>query len=339
MILLVILLLMILGGVYLYRRNKYAEVRESWERVYGPHRFSYKSLYKATNGFSEDNRVGRGGFGEVYKGTLPVGRHIAVKKLSHGAEQGMQQFVAITMGNLQHCNLVPLLGYCRRRGELLLVSEYMPNGSLDQYLFHDQNPSPSWLRRISVLKDIASAINYLHTGSNPAVLHRDIKASNVMLDSEFNGRLGDFAMAGFHDPQANLSAIAAVGTIGYMAPELIRTGTSKETDVYAFGAFLLEVTCGRRPVEPQLPVEKQYLVKWVCDSWKVDSLLETRDPNLGREFLHEEVEMVLKLGLVCTNALPESRPDMGQVMQYLKPEGTLTGFLTIFSRYWGFCQF
>ncbi|CAN7126424.1 unnamed protein product [Brassica rapa subsp. narinosa] len=327
-VVLVILVLIVLGGLYLYRRNKYAEVRESWEREYGPHRFSYKSLYKATNGFGRDGLIGRGGFGEVYKGTLPLSRHIAVKRLSHDAEQGMKQFVAevVTMGSLQHRNLVPLLGYCRRKGELLLVSEYMPCGSLDQYLFHNRNPSLSWLQRTSILNDIASAISYLHTGASPAVLHRDIKASNVMLDSEGNGRLGDFGMAGFHDPRANLSSTAAVGTIGYMAPELITMGTSTKTDVYAFGAFILEVTCGRRPVEPELPEEKQYLVKWVCECWRSDSLLETRDPRLGGEFLPEEVEMVLKLGLLCTNADPESRPAMGQVVQYLNQSVPLPDF-------------
>ncbi|KAL0864071.1 hypothetical protein Bca101_043189 [Brassica carinata] len=328
-VLLVILVLIVLGGLYLYRRNKYGEVRESWEKEYGPHRFSYKSLYKATNGFSRDGLIGRGGFGEVYKGTLPLNRHIAVKRLSHDAEQGMQQFVAevVTMGSLQHRNLVTLLGYCRRKGELLLVSEYMPCGSLDQYLFHNRNPSLSWFQRISILNDIASAINYLHTGARTAVLHRDIKASNVMLDSEGNGRLGDFGMAGFHDPRANLSSTAAaVGTIGYMAPELMTMGTSTKTDVYAFGAFILEVTCGRRPVEPELPEEKQYLVKWVFECWRRDSLLETRDQRLGGEFVSEEVEMVLKLGLLCTNAVQESRPAMGQVVQYLNQSVPLPDF-------------
>ncbi|KAF8083387.1 hypothetical protein N665_0776s0012 [Sinapis alba] len=327
-ILSVIIVLLVLGVVYWYRRIKYAEVREPWEKDYGPHRFSYKSLYKATNGFGKDCCVGKGGFGDVYKGTLPLSRHIAVKRLSHNAEQGMKQFVAevVTMGSLQHRNLVPLLGYCRRKRELLLVSEYMPNGSLDQYLFHDQNPSPSWLQRISILKDIASALSYLHTGATQVVLHRDIKSSNVMLDSDFNGRLGDFGMARFHDPRANISATAAVGTIGYMAPELITMGTSTKTDVYAFGAFLLEVTCGRRPVEPELPVEKKYLVKWVCVCWKQASLLETVDPRLGRETSFKDVEMVLKLGLLCTNAIPEARPTMGQVVQYLNLDLTLPDF-------------
>ncbi|XP_023638749.1 L-type lectin-domain containing receptor kinase I.3 isoform X1 [Capsella rubella] len=327
-VLLVIPVVMVLGGMYWYRRKKYAEVKEWWEKEYGPHRFSYKSLYKATNGFSKDCRVGKGGFGEVYRGTLPLSRHIAVKRLSHDAEQGMKQFVAevVTMGSLQHRNLVPLLGYCRRKGELLLVSEFMPNGSLDQYLFQNQNPSPSWLQRISIIKDIASALSYLHIGTKRVVLHRDIKASNVMLDSEFNGRLGDFGMAKFHDHGANLSATAAVGTIGYMAPELITTGTSMKTDVYAFGAFLLEVTCGRRPVEPELPVEKQYLVKWVFECWKHACLLETRDSRLGGEFVSAEVEMVLKLGLLCTNAMPESRPSMEQVVQYLNRDLPLPDF-------------
>ncbi|KAL1197271.1 L-type lectin-domain containing receptor kinase I.3 [Cardamine amara subsp. amara] len=328
-ILLVILVLMVLVGVYWYRGKKYSEVKESWEKEYGPHRFSYKSLYKATNGFCKDGRVGKGGFGEVYKGTLPLSRHIAVKRLSHDAEQGMKQFVAevVTMGNLEHRNLVPLLGYCRRKGELLLVSEYMPNGSLDQYLFPSQNLSLTWLQRISILKDIASALSYLHTGTKQVVLHRDIKASNVMLDSEFNGRLGDFGMAKFHNHGANLSATAAVGTIGYMAPELTTMGTSTKTDVYAFGVFLLEVTCGRRPVEPELPAEKQYLVKWVSECWKQASLLETRDPRLGRDFTSEEVEMVLKLGLLCTNAMPESRPVMRQVVQFLNRDLPLPEFL------------
>ncbi|ESQ45887.1 hypothetical protein EUTSA_v10010964mg [Eutrema salsugineum] len=137
--------------------------KEAWEKEYGPPRLSYKSLYKTTKGFDKDGRLGKGGFGEG---------------VCHDANQGMKQFVAevVTMESLKHRNLIPLLGYCRRKGELLLVSEYISNGSVDRYLF-------------AVLKDIASALNYLHTEANQVVLHRDIKASNVMLDSDFHGRL------------------------------------------------------------------------------------------------------------------------------------------------------
>ncbi|XP_019058245.1 PREDICTED: probable L-type lectin-domain containing receptor kinase I.6 [Tarenaya hassleriana] len=328
LILLAMIGLAVLGGAYFYRRNKYAEVREAWEKEYGPHRFSYKSLYKATKGFNKDGLLGKGGFGEVYKGTLPLSRQIAVKRVSHDAEQGMKQFVAeiVSMGSLQHRNLVPLLGYCRRKGELLLVYEYMPNGSLDQYLFHNQRPTLSWSQRLVIIKDIASTLSYLHSGANQVVLHRDIKASNVMLDIEFNGRLGDFGMARLHDPGANPTATAAVGTIGYMAAELITMGASTRTDVYAFGAFILEVTCGRRPVEPGMLTEKRYLVKWVCECWKRASLLQASDPRLGGEFSSAEVEMVLKLGLLCTNVLPEFRPTMGHVVQYLNWDLPLPDF-------------
>ncbi|XP_010425972.1 PREDICTED: probable L-type lectin-domain containing receptor kinase I.6 isoform X1 [Camelina sativa] len=308
-----------LGAAYIYRRRKYAEVREEWEKEYGPHRFSYKALYNATKGFNKDGLLGKGGFGEVYKGTLPSKEQIAVKRVSHDAEEGMKQFVAeiVSMGNLKHKNMVPLIGYCRRKGELLLVSEYMPNGSLDQYLFNDGKPPFSWHQRLVIIKDIASALNYMHTGAPQVVLHRDIKASNILLDAELNGRLGDFGMARFHDHGRDPATTAAVGTIGYMAPELATMGACTATDVYGFGAFLLEVTCGRRPVEPGLPAERWYIVKWVCECWKMASLLGARDPRLRGEISAEEVEMVLKLGLLCTNGVPELRPSMEEVVQYL----------------------
>ncbi|CAH2069348.1 unnamed protein product [Thlaspi arvense] len=309
----------VLTGMYVFRRCKYAEVTEEWEKEFGAHRFPYESLYKATKGFNEDEFLGKGGFGEVYRGTLLLSREIAVKRMSHDGDQCVKQFISevVSMRCLKHRNLVPLLGYCRRKHELLLVSEYMPNGSLDEHLFDDQKPVLSWPQRLVIVKGIASALCYLHTGADQVVLHRDIKASNIMLDAEFNGRLGDFGMARFHDHGGYAYPTGAVGTIGYMAPEVIDMVASTGTDVYAFGVFMLEVTCGRRPVEPQLQCEKRLLIKWVCECWKRDSLLDAVDPRLGDEFLQEEVEMVMKLGLLCSNTVPESRPTMEQVVQYL----------------------
>ncbi|CAL9244351.1 unnamed protein product [Arabidopsis halleri] len=327
LIVLGIILLVLLGGAYLYRRNKYAEVREEWEKEYGPHRYSYKAMYKATKGFHKDGFLGKGGFGEVYKGTLPDKVDIAVKRFSHDGERGMNQFVAeiASMGCLDHRNLVPLFGYCRRKGEFLLVSKYMPNGSLDQFLFHNREPSLTWFTRLGILKGIASALKYLHTEATQVVLHRDVKASNVMLDTDFTGKLGDFGMARFHDHGANPTTTGAVGTVGYMAPELTAMGASTKTDVYAFGALILEVTCGRRPVEPNLPIEKQLLVKWVCDCWKRKALISARDPKLSED-LRPQIEMVLKLGLLCTNLVPESRPEMEKVVQYLDGQVSLPDF-------------
>lgn len=320
----------ILIGAYLYRRNLYAEVREEWEKEFGPLRYSYKSLYKATKGFSRNEFLGRGGFGEVFKGTLPRSRElreVAVKRVSHDGEQGMKQFVAeiVSMRSLKHRSLVPLLGYCRRKHELLLVSEYMPNGSLDHYLFNLERSALPWWRRLAILKDIASALSYLHTEADQVVIHRDIKASNVMLDAEFNGRLGDFGMSRLYDRGTDPSTTAAVGTVGYMAPELTTMGASTATDVYAFGVFLLEVTCGRRPVEPSLSAAKRFLIKWVCECWKRSSLIEAKDPRLT-EFSSQEVEKVLKLGLLCANLAPDGRPAMEQVVQYLNGNLALPEF-------------
>ncbi|KAL1208593.1 L-type lectin-domain containing receptor kinase I.8 [Cardamine amara subsp. amara] len=327
LIVLGIIILVLVGGAYLYRRNKYAEVREEWEKEYGPHRYSYKSIYKATNGFHKDGFLGKGGFGEVYKGTLPDEGDIAVKRFSHKGERGMKQFVAeiASMGRLDHRNLVPLFGYCRRKGEFLLISKYMPNGSLDQLLFDNREPSLPWSTRLMILKGIASALQYLHREATQVVLHRDIKASNVMLDTDFIGKLGDFGMARFHDHGANPTTTGAVGTVGYMAPELTSMGASTKTDVYGFGALILEVVCGRRPVEPNLPIEKQLLVKWVCDCWKKKALINARDPKLSGE-MRSQIEMVLKLGLLCTNLVAESRPEMGEVVQYLEGQVSLPDF-------------
>ncbi|XP_010535451.1 PREDICTED: putative L-type lectin-domain containing receptor kinase II.2 [Tarenaya hassleriana] len=320
--------LMIVGAaLYFYHKKKYEEVLEQWEKEYSPQRLSFRTLYKATKGFKESRLLGAGGFGKVYKGELPSGTQIAVKRVSHEAEQGMRQYVAeiVSMGRLRHKNLVQLLGYCRRKGELLLVYDYMPNGSLDDYLFNRENPQDlTWSQRFHIIKGVASALLYLHEEWEQVVLHRDIKASNVLLDSDLNGRLGDFGLARFHDRGTNLQVTRVVGTIGYMAPELTAMGLATTwTDVYAFGAFMLEVVCGRRPVDPERPPEQMILVKWVTSCWRRGDLLDTVDNKLEGNRVPEEVEMVLKLGLLCSQNTPENRPTMRQIIQYLEGNATV----------------
>ncbi|XP_058201912.1 L-type lectin-domain containing receptor kinase SIT2-like [Rhododendron vialii] len=317
----------IIGAFYVLRRKKYQEVREDWEREYGPHRFSYKDLFKATKGFIDEELLGAGGFGKVYRGVLKSSKEqVAVKKVSHNSKQGMREFVTeiVSMGRLRHRNLVQLLGYSRRKGELLLVYDYMPNGSLDKFLFSNEKPVLNWAQRYRIIRGVASALLYLHEEWDQVVLHRDVKASNVLLDSDLNGKLGDFGLAKLYDHGENPETTHVAGTVGYLAPELTRTGKSTtSTDVFAFGAFILEVACGRRPVQLQQLPNEVILVDWVFEKWKEGAILVTSDPRLGGDYLEEEMELVLKLGLLCSRSNAVTRPSMRQVMQYLDGDALL----------------
>ncbi|XP_061992464.1 L-type lectin-domain containing receptor kinase IV.1-like [Rosa rugosa] len=327
-------LLVVSGVLYVIRRKrKFAEVLEDWELEYGPQRFKYKELYIATKGFREKELLGTGGFGKVYRGLLPSSEiEIAVKRVSHESRQGMKEFVAeiVSIGRLRHRNLVQLLGYCRRKGELLLVYDYMPNGSLDKYLYDQPEVTLNWSQRFKVIKGVASGLFYLHEEWEQVVIHRDVKASNVLLDGEMNGRLGDFGLARLYDHGTDPQTTHIVGTLGYLAPEHTRTGrATTSTDVFAFGAFLLEVACGKRPIMTQGP-EDVILVDWVCSCWNRSDILEARDQSFGTDFVAEEVELVLKLGLLCSHSEPAARPSMRQVVQYLAgdvalPEVSLLG--------------
>ncbi|CAI0547701.1 unnamed protein product [Linum tenue] len=308
-------------GAYLIRLRRYRELTEDWEREYNPQRLCYKDLYRATHGFKEKEVLGSGGFGKVYRGILPKSKlEVAVKRISHDSRQGMKEFVAeiVSMGRLRHRNLVHLLGYCRRKGELLLVYDYMPNGSLDKFLFTEDKPILNWSERYKILRGVASGLLYLHEEWEQVVLHRDIKASNVLLDADLNGRLGDFGLARLYDHGTNPQTTHVVGTVGYLAPELSRLGkATTATDVYAFGVFMLEVACGKRPIDTQALPEEMILVDWVIDCWKRGAIWEAGDPKLQGDYVREEMAAVLKLGLYCSHNMPAFRPSMRQVMQYL----------------------
>ncbi|GKV05881.1 hypothetical protein SLEP1_g17833 [Rubroshorea leprosula] len=311
------------GMVYFIRRKrKFADQVEDWELEYGPQRFKYKDLYVATKGFKDKGLLGTGGFGRVYKGVLPTTKlEVAVKRVSHESRQGMREFVAeiVSIGRLRHRNLVQLLGYCRRKTELLLVYDYMPNGSLDKYLYDQPMVTLNWRQRFRVIKGVASGLFYLHEEWEQVVVHRDIKASNVLLDGELNGRLGDFGLARLYDHGKDPQTTHVVGTLGYLAPEHTRTGkATTNTDVFSFGAFLLEVACGRRPIEQRAESENVILVDLVYSFWLRGEILEVRDPKLGTDFVAEEVELVLNLGLLCSSSDPRFRPSMRQVVQYLE---------------------
>ncbi|RHN46177.1 putative protein kinase RLK-Pelle-L-LEC family [Medicago truncatula] len=311
-------------GFYIYRKIKNADVIEAWELEVGPHRYTYQELKKATKGFKEKQLLGQGGFGKVYNGILPKSKiQVAVKRVSHESKQGLREFVSeiASIGRLRHRNLVMLLGWCRRRGDLLLVYDYMANGSLDKYLFEDSEYVLSWEQRFKIIKGVASGLLYLHEGYEQVVIHRDVKASNVLLDFELNGRLGDFGLARLYEHGANPGTTRVVGTLGYLAPELPRTGrATTSSDVFAFGALLLEVVCGRRPIEPKASQDELVLVDWVWERFKEGRAFEVVDPKLNGDFVETEVMMVLKLGLICSNDVPTIRPSMRQVVRILDGE-------------------
>jgi hypothetical protein len=310
-----------IGFFLLRRRLRYAEVREDWEVEFGPHRFAFKDLYAATGGFKDSCLLGAGGFGRVYRGVLPgSGTEVAVKKVSHGSRQGMKEFVAevVSIGHLQHRNLVRLLGYCRRKGELLLVYDCMPNGSLDKHI-HGRAGKPvlDWAQRLHVIRGVAAGLLYMHEDWKQVVIHRDIKASNVLLDGEMNGRLGDFGLARLYDHGSDPHTTRVVGTMGYLAPEVVRTGKATTlSDVFAFGVFLLEVACGRRPIEED-GGDCFMLVEWVRGHCRNGSITGAVDARLGSGYDATEADLVLRLGLACLHPSPAARPTMRQVAQYL----------------------
>ncbi|XP_021721955.1 probable L-type lectin-domain containing receptor kinase S.5 [Chenopodium quinoa] len=328
-VIIVVLLLCSTVGwcLYVTQRRKENQARDdddldmqNIETGLGPKKFRLKELKGATGNFSPKNELGRGGFGIVYKGMLDI-KDVAVKRIIN-TSQGKQNLIAevTTIGSLHHKNLVELIGWCYEKNEFLLVYEYMPNGSLDQFIrSDDENMILGWEIRHNIICGVALSLDYLHHECSKRVLHRDIKSSNIMLDSEFNARLGDFGLARTfklsektHHTSKDIS-----GTPGYMAPEIFLTGRSTtETDVYAFGVVMLEVVCGRRldilTKDDEIRVN---IIDWVWEFHKHGVLTDAIDPKLKGQFDKIQAECMLALGLACCHPNPYIRPSMRITLQ------------------------
>ncbi|KAL3651833.1 hypothetical protein CASFOL_004835 [Castilleja foliolosa] len=323
---LVLLVAAALLGYYWHRRRKGLSNQNlvgALKSLPGtPREFAFKDLKKATSGFNEKHKLGQGGFGVVYRGVLvKENKEIAVKWFSRESMKGQDDFLAeLTIINrLRHKHLVKLLGWCHKNGKPLLVYEYMPNGSLDQHLFAGPNVEPlEWSQRYKIISGVASALHYLHDEYDQKVVHRDLKASNIMLDSNFNARLGDFGLARAldNDKTSYAEAEGVLGTMGYIAPECFHTGKgTQQSDVYAFGAVILETVCGQRPGTKIAGF--QLLVDWAWLLHRDGRLLEAVDQRLGDQYVAEEAHRLLLLGLTCSHPDANERPRAQAIVQIL----------------------
>ncbi|CAM0944555.1 unnamed protein product [Alopecurus aequalis] len=296
-----------------------------------PKEFDHKELKKGTNNFDEKMKLGQGGYGVVYRATV-VGEHgqnvdVAVKQFSSANTKGQEDFLAeLSIINLlRHRNLVKLVGWCHQNGVLLLVYDFMPNGSLDRHLFGGpESPVLTWEQRYKIVADVASALNYLHHEYNQRVIHRDIKPNNIMLDSDFNARLGDFGLARAleTDKTSYTDKIGVPGTAGYIAPECFHTGrATRESDVFGFGAVILEIVSGRR-VSCSNPEGSSQLLEgvWARHGAGGGRILEAVDARLlaSGAFDKDDAERLLLLGLACSHPNPGQRPKARDIVQILK---------------------
>ncbi|KAK7265639.1 hypothetical protein RJT34_33261 [Clitoria ternatea] len=312
-----------LWGRHIKGKEEEEDEIEDWELEYWPHRFSYEELSAATGEFRRDNLLGSGGFGRVYRGILLNKTQVAVKCVNHDSKQGLREFMAeiSSMGRLQHKNLVQMRGWCRKGNELMLVYDYMPNGSLNKWVFDNPEKLLGWEQRRRILVDVAEGLNYLHHGWDQVVIHRDVKSSNILLDAEMRGRLGDFGLAKLYQHGEVPNTTRVVGTLGYLAPELATvTAPTSASDVYSFGVVLLEVACGRRPIETSVAEEEVVLIDWVRDLYAKGCATEAADARIQGEFDLRDMEMVLKLGLACCHPDPQRRPTMKEVVALLLGE-------------------
>lgn len=343
----VIFIAMLAIGLILYIRKKKAKTKNSLEKncnnedeneVMELPIFDMKTIIKATENFSIDKKLGEGGFGAVYKGNLNEGQEIAVKRLSQDSGQGLKEFKneVILIAKLQHRNLVKLLGCCVERDERLLIYEYMPNKSLDYFIFDESGRKElDWHNRINIINGIARGLLYLHQDSRLRIIHRDLKASNVLLDSKMNPKISDFGLArmfGGDETEANTKKV--VGTYGYMSPEYAIDGLfSVKSDVFSFGVLVLEIVSGRKNRGFNHPDHQHNLLGHAWRLWMEERPLELIDDILGESCVLSEVLRCIHVALLCVQQRPDDRPSMSTVVlmfgsDTMLPQPKQPGFFT-----------
>ncbi|KAF8035183.1 hypothetical protein BT93_C1270 [Corymbia citriodora subsp. variegata] len=284
--------------------------------------FDFHTLKKATKNFHPANLLGVGGFGPVYRGKLQDGTFVAVKKLSlEKSQQGESEFLAEVrmITSIQHKNLVLLLGCCSDGPQRLLVYEYMKNKSLDLIVYGKSDQYLNWKTRFQIIVGIARGLQYLHEDSHLRIVHRDIKASNILLDEKFQPRIGDFGLARFFpEDQAYLSTTFA-GTLGYTAPEYaIRGELSEKADIYSFGVLVLEIISCRKNTDLTLPSEMQYLPEYAWKLYERSRIIELVDPRMREDrFIEKDVLQAIDIAFFCLQPHANLRPPMSEIVAML----------------------
>ncbi|KAG9450613.1 hypothetical protein H6P81_010578 [Aristolochia fimbriata] len=285
---------------------------ESWDLI-----FELETLEVATDNFSEENLLGHGGFGPVYKGRLANGQEIAVKKLSVTSRQGFNEFMNEVkfLVRVQHRNLVTLLGCCAHGGDKALVYDYLPNKSLDKFLFDKMKSSSlDWSKRYDIIFGVARGLLYLHEESPLRIIHRDIKASNILLDNQLNPKISDFGLARlFAAEDTHVSTFKIAGTHGYMAPEYALHGyLSVKSDVFSYGVLVLEIASGWKNHDRRLPDESGDLLSYAWKLFRGGNVLDLVDKSLDT-YDEGQAALCIQLGLLCCQANITDRPDMSTV--------------------------
>ncbi|XP_068302527.1 PTI1-like tyrosine-protein kinase At3g15890 [Pyrus communis] len=287
--------------------------------------FSLKELHAATNNFNYDNKLGEGGFGSVYWGQLWDGSQIAVKRLKVWSNKADMEFAVEVeiLARVRHKNLLSLRGYCAEGQERLIVYDYMPNLSLLSHL-HGQHSAEcllDWTRRMNIAIGSAEGVAYLHHRATPHIIHRDIKASNVLVDSDFQAQVADFGFAKLIPDGATHVTTRVKGTLGYLAPEYAMLGKASEScDVYSFGILLLELASGKKPIEKVSVTMKRTITDWALPLACERKFDEIADPKLNGKYVEDELKRVVFVALLCAHSQPERRLTMLEVVELLKGE-------------------
>lgn len=285
--------------------------------------FKYSTLERATGSFDESNKLGQGGFGKVYKGVLPDGREIAVKRLFFNNKHRATDFYneVTIISSVEHKNLVRLLGCSCSGHESLLVYEFRPNKSLDSFIFDtNKGKELNWEMRFKIIVGTAEGLVYLHENTTTRIIHRDIKASNILLDSRMRAKIADFGLArSFQEDKSHIST-AIAGTLGYMAPEYLAYGQlTEKADVYSFGVLLLEIVTGKRNNESEQ--NSDFTHNLLTRAWKhfqQRAFEKIFDPNLTmQDYNTHEILRVVHVGLLCTQEIPSSRPSISRALLML----------------------